>query len=417
MSHAQARLQFYELTASIDVPVLTREHITATLRPMSSQAISDSSASAGYQLSVDNNLLSMTAYGPWTLATIKALYATLTKELAGLDYENVNYDFSGLTDLDTAGAFILAKAIRCTPEICYPYNLTGHSRGQQVLMREAADASMGTPPKQERQWYDVLVRMGTASENFFTELFDNLSFFGKFTSVLFRQILTPHTIRWKSVVAHIEDVGLNAAPIIMTLSFFIGAVIAYMGANMLAVNNLQFMMVELVGWSVLREFAVVIMAIMLAGRSDSAFTAQIGAMKMRQEIDAMQVIGLDRFETLVVPRALACLISAPILTFLAMITGVLGGLLVTWVSVEGITPRFFVQRFSEMVTVSHFWVGMVKAPVFGLVVAIIGCRQGLAVTGSVESLGTRTTQSVVQAIFAVIFIDAVFALLFFQMGI
>lgn len=396
---------------------MTREHNAATLRFMSSQAITDSSVEAGYQLYVDDNQLFLSAHGAWTLATIKSLNATITEELKGLHYETVNYDFSDLKDLDTAGAYILAKAIKCTPELCYPYYLSGNSRGQQVLMREAADASMGTPPKQERQWYDVLVRMGTASENFFKELFDILAFFGKFTSVLFRQLLTPHTIRWKSVIAHIEDVGLNAAPIIMTLSFFIGAVIAYMGANMLAVNNLQFMMVELVGWAVLREFAVVIMAILLAGRSDSAFTAQIGAMKMRQEIDAMQVIGLDRFETLVVPRALACLISAPILTFLAMITGVLGGLLVTWISVEGITPRFFAQRFSEMVTVSHFWVGMVKAPVFGLVVAIIGCRQGLAVTGSVESLGSRTTQSVVQAIFAVIFIDALFALIFFQMGV
>lgn len=384
---------------------------------MTGQATIDSSSASGFQFSVDDNHLNIRAFGPWTLETIKALNKDLTKELKTLNYENVNFDFSDLTELDTAGAYILAKAIKCTPDLCYPYHLSGNSRGHEVLMREAANASMGSPPKREREWYDVLVRMGTAAENFFHELFDILAFFGKFTSVFLRQILTPHTIRWKSVVAHIEDVGLNAAPVIMTLSFFIGAVIAYMGANMLAINNLQVMMVELVGWSVLREFGVVITAIMLAGRSDSAFTAQIGAMKMRQEIDAMQVIGLDRFETLVVPRAIACLISAPILTFLAMITGVLGGLLVTWISVEGITPRFFMQRFSEMVTVSHFWVGMVKAPVFGLVVAIIGCRQGLAVTGSVESLGTRTTQSVVQAIFAVIFIDAVFALIFFQMGV
>jgi len=111
------------------------------------------------------------------------------------------------------------------------------------------------------------------------------------------------------------------------------------------------------------------------------------------------------------------LISAPILTFLAMITGILGGLVVTWISVDGISPRFFLQRFSEMVTVTHFWVGMVKAPIFGLIVAVIGCRQGLAVTGSVESLGTRTTKSVVQAIFTVIFVDAMFAVIFFQMGV
>jgi len=284
-------------------------------------------------------------------------------------------------------------------------------------MREAAAAAMGRAPRQPRQWFDVLVRTGAATENFLSETYDTFAFMGKFTGIFARQIFAPHKIRWKSVVAHIEDVGLNAAPIIMTLSFFVGAVIAYMGANMLAVNNLQFMMPELVGVAVLREFAVVVMAVILAGRSDSAFTAQIGAMKMRQEIDAMQVIGMDRYETLVIPRAIACIISAPILTFLAMLSGILGGIMVTWVAVDGISPRFFMERFSEMVVVDHFWVGMVKAPIFGLLVAVIGCRQGLAVTGSVESLGSRTTQSVVQALFSVIFVDAMFAVLFYQIGV
>lgn len=366
---------------------------------------------------VENRRLYLTVLGPWTLATIKSLDARLAKDLNIEDYQDVSYDFESLTDLDTAGAYILARAIRCTPEECYPFHLTGNSQGQKILMREAADASMGRAPTEARQWFDVLVRMGEASERFLKETIDNLAFLGVFFMVMIRQMLTPHKIRWKSVVAHIEDVGLNAAPIIMTLSFFIGAVIAYMGANMLAANNLQFMMPELVGFAVLREFAVVVMAVILAGRSDSAFTAQIGAMKMRQEIDAMQVIGMDRYEALVIPRALACIISAPILTFLAMISGILGGVIVTWIAVEGISPRFFMERFSEMVTLQHFWVGMAKAPVFGLIIAVIGCRQGLAVTGSVESLGKRTTQSVVQALFAVIFVDALFAVFFYQIGV
>jgi len=401
----------------LSFPDLTHEHILVTLRSMSAEAITDSLQQSAFDLSVDGRELQLSAAGNWTLRTIRELEPRLKAALDREDYDAVQYDFSALEDMDTAGAYILARAIRCTPDVCFPYRLKGNNRGHSVLMREAANAAMGRPPRQARQWYDTLVRMGEAAESFINETTETLAFLGKFVSVFFRQILTPHKIRWKSVVAHIEDVGLNAAPIIMTLSFFIGAVIAYMGANMLAVNNLQFMMVELVGWAMLREFAVVIMAVVFAGRSDSAFTAQIGAMKMRQEIDAMQVIGMDRFETLVVPRALACLISAPILTFLAMITGVLGGLLVTWVSVEGISPRFFLERFSEMVSPTHFWVGMAKAPVFGLIIAMIGCRQGLAVTGSVESLGARTTKSVVQAIFAVIFVDALFAIIFFQMGI
>jgi len=156
---------------------------------------------------------------------------------------------------------------------------------------------------------------------------------------------------------------------------------------------------------------------MLAGRSDSAFTAQIGAMRMRQEIDAMTVIGLETYETLVVPRALACLIVAPILTFLAMLSGLFGGMLVAWFGPTDVSPILFIGRLQDSVPIQHFWVGMVKAPFFAIIIAVVGCRQGLAVTGSVESLGSRTTTSVVQAIFAVITIDAMFAMLFLQLGI
>jgi len=190
-----------------------------------------------------------------------------------------------------------------------------------------------------------------------------------------------------------------------------------MGASLLATFGASIFMVDLVGISVLRELAPIITAIILAGRSDSAFTAQIGAMKMRQEIDAMTVIGLDSFEVLVVPRALATLVSTPILTFLAMLSGVFGGMLVAWLGPADLSPILFVTRLKETVGTTHFWVGLVKTPFFALIIAIIGCRQGLAVTGSVESLGTRTTASVVQAIFAVIAVDAIFAILFFQMGV
>jgi phospholipid/cholesterol/gamma-HCH transport system permease protein len=203
----------------------------------------------------------------------------------------------------------------------------------------------------------------------------------------------------------------------MLLSFFIGAVIAYMGANLLASFGASVFMVDLVGFSILRELAVIITAILLAGRSDSAFTAQIGAMKMRQEIDAMTVMGLDTFEVLVVPRALACLVAMPILSFLAMMSGLFGGMLVAWGGAADVSPVLFYSRLKDVVDISNFWVGMIKTPFFGLVIAIIGCRQGLAVEGSVESLGARVTTSVVQAIFAVISINAVFALIFYQLGI
>ena len=175
-------------------------------------------------------------------------------------------------------------------------------------------------------------------------------------------------------------------------------------------------MVDLVGFSVLRELAVIITAILIAGRSDSAFTASIGAMGMRQEIDAMTVMGMDTYEVLVLPRAIACIIAMPILSFLAMMSGLGGGMLVAWGTAD-ISPVLFLNRLNDAVGVSNLWVGLVKTPFFGLIIAVIGCRQGLAVTGSVESLGQRTTTAVVQAIFAVILVDAMFAILFFQLGV
>jgi phospholipid/cholesterol/gamma-HCH transport system permease protein len=174
--------------------------------------------------------------------------------------------------------------------------------------------------------------------------------------------------------------------------------------------------VELVGIGMLREFGVVITAILLAGRTDSAFTAQIGAMKMRQEIDAMRTIGLDPMEALVAPRLIALLVMTPLLTFAATIAGIAGGLIAAWSSM-GISPVMFVRRFQEVVPEQHFWVGIVKAPVFAIVIALVGCRQGMLVEGDVVSLGRRTTSAVVQSIFLVIALDALFAIIYYQLNV
>lgn len=370
-----------------------------------------------FSLSEEIGHLHLIAKGNWTLKTVSSVDQRLKKELENLNQETVTFDFDTLEEMDTAGAYVLSRAIKCTTGRCYDWSIATPHQGQTMLMQAAADARMGQLPDAGRMWYDVLVRIGRSTHRFWNEFYDTLAFLGKFFIVLMKLLGTPGKIRWKSVTAMIEEVGIDAAPIIMVLSFFIGAVIAYMGANLLASFGAQIFMVELVGFSVLREFAVLITAIMLAGRSDSAFTAQIGAMRMRQEIDAMTVIGLETYETLVVPRALACLISAPILTFLAMLSGLFGGMIVAWLGPTDVSPILFLARLKESVPIQHFWVGMIKAPFFALIIAIVGCRQGLAVTGSVESLGSRTTASVVQAIFAVITMDAMFAMLFLQLDI
>lgn len=362
---------------------------------------------------VKNNCLTVHAKGDWSFDSVGRLDKAVTAMLGEADYTAVRYDLSDVSHMDTAGAYVLARAVRGKDNMSDPWTIIGGKSGQEKMIEAAAQAAMGKPPKQTRPWYDALSRLGYATTNGTLEVYNTIAFFGRVLSALFNMILRPHRVRWKSVVALIEQVGLDALPIVMMLSFFIGCVIAFMGAELLATFGFDIFLVDLVGLSVLREFAVLIMAIMMAARSNSAFTAQIGSMVMRQEVDAMTVIGLDTDETLVAPRALACLVSAPILTFAGMVSGIIGGAIVAKFANDISFNAFFV-RIGTVISIDHFWVGMIKAPVFALVIATIGCRQGLAVKGSVDSLGQRTTASVVQAIFAVIVLDAMFAMFFLE---
>ena len=371
---------------------------------------------AEYELEMREDTLIVHPKGIWTIAQAGRLDGRLATDVAALTYRHVDYEMSALEDLDTAGAYLLARAIRYGVLPAESWDVVSRSPGHKTLMQAATSAVLGQEPQKPRQWYDAFSRVGQATVRFWEEFIETLAFLGHFFVVLFRVLGSPKKLRWRAIVNLIERVGLDAAPIVMVLSFFIGAVIAYMGANLLASFGASVFMVDLVGFSVLRELAVIITAILLAGRSDSSFTASIGAMKMRQEIDAMKVMGLDPYEVLVIPRAIACFVAMPILTFLAMMSGLAGGLLVAWATAD-ISPILFFNRLNTAVGVENLWVGLSKTPFFGLIIAIIGCRHGLAVTGSVESLGQRTTTAVVQAIFAVIFVNAVFAILFFQFGV
>jgi len=373
-------------------------------------------STADYELEMQGETLIVHPSGDWSIEQAARLDGRLATEVASLSYRHVDYDMAAVEHLDTTGAYLLARAIRYGVMPAESWDVVSKQPGHKTLMNAATSAVLGQEPRQRRQWYDAFARLGKATVRFCDELVETLAFIGHFFVVLLRVILKPQKLRKRAIVSFVEQVGLDAAPIVMVLSFFIGAVIAYMGANLLAAFGASIFMVDLVGFSVLRELAVIITAILLAGRSDSAFTASIGAMRMRQEIDAMTVMGMDTYEVLVLPRAIACIIAMPILSFLAMMSGLGGGMLVAWGTAD-ISPVLFLNRLNAAVGVSNLWVGLVKTPFFGLMIAIIGCRQGLAVTGSVESLGQRTTTAVVQAIFAVIVLDAMFAILFFQLGV
>lgn len=410
-------------------------HHIQTISSAQGAAADNFRRSENYVLERRQDQLIVTVQGQWDIHNLKTIDRDLTADLVDLGYRRategrsrgvddskehslfheVVFDFENLGRMDTAGAYVLTRAIGCQDGFCRKWRVENASQAQIGLMTIAANASRDMEPEPAKPWYDLITRFGKACSRGYRESLDTISFFGKFVVTMLSLVASPRRIRWKSVVSLVESVGLDAVPIVALLSFFIGAVIAFMGTDLLEAFGAKVFVVDLVGIAVLREFAVLITAILLAGRSNSAFTAQIGSMKMRQEIDAMTVIGLNQEETLVAPRAIACLIAMPILTFCAMVAGLAGGMLVAWS--QGISPTLFMARTSEIITINHFWVGMVKSPVFALVIAIIGCRQGLAVTGSVESLGARTTSSVVQAIFSIIVLDAMFAMLFLRLDI
>ncbi len=357
--------------------------------------------------------------GDWTVATIDGVEEALA-ELGAAKGPGLAVDVSALGRIDLAGAFLIDRTVRgSTPSdnLNTPIHLIGAHPSASRLLQTARAATQPCPPAPEpgSGFLALVERIGRGVEGVHKESLATISFLGETLVVMGRLALHPQRMRWVSVVNVMETAGLNALPIIALLSFFVGLVVAYLGARILGDFGADVFTVELVAFSVMREFGVVITAVLLAGRTDSAFTAEIGAMKMRQEIDAMRVMGLSPMEALVAPRVIAMLVMTPILTFAAIIAGLFGGMLVCWAEL-GVSPTMFFFRIQEVVPTQHFWVGMAKAPAFALVLAIVGCRHGLGVGGDVASLGKRTTSSVVQAIFLVILLDALFALWFLEMN-
>ncbi|ACT58192.1 MlaE family ABC transporter permease [Hirschia baltica] len=361
----------------------------------------------------------MVLEGAWTAFTVGAIDKPL-RQLTSKDVsKDVSLDVSQLEDFDTAGAYVVDRTLR---QLGAPSGSLAKIVGDThsvISLLTAVNAAKPEPVKKAKDRHgftQLLDRVGHGTVDALKEGWGILEFIGEAFTTVFFLLLNPKKIRWTSVVAIMEEAGLNALPIVSMLSFFIGIVIAFLGVNLLQSFGAQVFTVEMVGFLMLREFGLVLTAILLAGRTDSSFTAEIGAMKMREEVDAMRVMGLNPMEVLVAPRLIALLVMTPFLSFFAMISGLVGGLLVMW-GVMDISPAMFIQRIQDTVPGQNFWVGIVKAPVFATVIALVGCRQGLLVSGDVQSLGQRTTSSVVQAIFLVIVIDAIFAILYMEMGL
>ncbi|NQY97180.1 MAG: ABC transporter permease [Henriciella sp.] len=356
--------------------------------------------------------------GDWVVTALADVDQKLRHEALADSAALAELDVSELGSLDTAGAFLIDRTLR---DLGGNPALTGCTDEVQSLLQQArtlATQEEHAPPIPEEGhgFVDLLERTGRNAEHLWHESLESLSFLGATLAALSTIIWRPAKMRWTALVSVMEEAGLDAVPIIAFLSFFVGMVVAFIGATTLAQFGATIFVVELVGFGVLRELGGVLVAIIIAGRTNSAFTAQIGAMKMRQEIDAMQTLGLNPMHVIVAPRVLAMMIMVPVLTFIGMLTAIAGGMTVGWLILD-INPTVFFNRLQDNVPIDQFWIGMSKAPVFGLAIALIGCRQGLEVGGSVQSLGQHTTKSVVQALFAIIVIDAFFALFYQELGI
>ncbi|GAA6131042.1 hypothetical protein NBRC116187_14020 [Halopseudomonas sabulinigri] len=261
----------------------------------------------------------------------------------------------------------------------------------------------------------LLERIGAAMAGLYAHVIELLGFIGLTLSGLARNLLRPGNWRLTAIVAQIEQTAFNAIPIVALLTFMVGAVIAFLGATVLESFGASIYTVDLIAFSFLREFGVLLTAILMAGRTASAFTAQIGSMKANEEVDAIRALGLNPLEILVLPRVLALLIAMPALTFIAMLSGLFGGAMVCALSLD-ISPTMYLSMLHQNIELRHFLLGIAKAPVFAFLIAVIGCLEGFKVSGSAESVGEHTTSSVVQCIFVVILVDALAALFYMEMG-
>jgi len=327
-------------------------------------------------------------------------------------------DLRRVERLDTAGAWMITDLRRRLEADGIRTRLAGVSRTQSELL-ETVEASLPKGPLPDRPrpgLRDRLADFGEATVAAGLTLVELTALLGAVMARIAALFLHPGRLRFTSLVHHMQEAGLNAVPIVSLMAFLIGVVLAFQGATQLQQFGAEIFVVDLIALSILRELGILLTAIIVAGRSASAFTAAIGSMKMREEVDAMRTLGLDPIEVLVLPRILALVIMLPILVFVADIMGLVGGALMSWIEL-GISPGMFQARLLNSTDAIHYVTGLIKAPFFAVLIGLIGCYEGLKVEGNAESLGRLTSKSVVLAIFLVIVADAAFSIFYALVGL
>jgi phospholipid/cholesterol/gamma-HCH transport system permease protein len=362
--------------------------------------------------------LALCAAGTWTARFAPALELMIAEaeKLTG-SRPNIFIDVSQVSKLDTFGAWLIERLRRSLAQDGVEAKIDGLSANYASLVEEVRRVEPAGPPAaSESAILAVLDRIGRAVYGVGESFIALIGMMGAVLAAWLRVFVRPGRFRLTSTVHHLQQVCWNAVPIVVLITFLIGCIVAQQGIFHFRKFGADVFVVDMLGVLVLRELGVLLVAIMVAGRSGSAYTAELGSMKMREEIDALRTMGFDPIEVLILPRMIALVIGLPILTFLGGMAALYGGGLVAW-AYGGVDPEAFLSRLRDAISINHFIVGMVKAPVMAAVIGIVACVEGLAVQGSAESLGQHTTSSVVKGIFLVIVMDGVFAIFFASIGI
>lgn len=366
---------------------------------------------------VQGEQLNLVAGGEWTVDHARKLEPLIDQVGRGTRVRSVVIDMSEIHRFDTFGAWLLERLARTWQAKGCDVQVANLSDSYRALMAEVhhANSSPVRADRRESALVTTLERIGRAMVGVGEDLVRILQMLGELAVVVLRVALRPRTFRAISVIYQLERVGWRAVPIVVLITFLVGSILAQQGLFNFRRFGAEVYVVDLIGILVLRELGVLIVSIMLAGRSGSSYTAELGSMRMREEIDALRTMGLDPTEILVLPRVLALVIALPLLTFLGSMAALYGGALVAWVY-GGVNPDIFLSRLKEAIDLNTFLVGMLKAPFMALIVGVVACVEGYAVQGSAESLGLHTTASVVKSIFLIIVLDGFFALFFAAVG-
>ncbi len=350
--------------------------------------------------------------GAWSAAYADDVERTALLLEQNVFPDQIEIDLGQLLEFDTFGALLVNRTIAALQEKGTKVTLKGASEAAMLLLEQIPFVPQPIPAASDMsKLTGLVVDIGESVAHAGRDFVISTGFLGEVIAVIGRLFIAPHRIRVTSIVAQLEQVAFRGVPIIMLISFLVGAIVAQQGIFQLNRFGASTFAVNLIGILVLRELGVLLTSIMVAGRSGSAFTAELGSMTMREEVDALRVMGLDPIEILVVPRVIALIIGLPMLTFISDLSALLGGGIVSWLY-AGISTDVYLERLKDAISLQTFLAGLIKAPFMALVIALVACGNGLSVKGSAESLGRQVTDAVVKSIFMVIVVDGIFAMFF-----